>query len=179
MTNTSSNQLYNALIRLNRQMHRHAHREMPPKHGLHRGQIHLLFLISRNDGVIQRDLADIMDIRPSSLTEMLIKLEKDALIVRKQDEKDQRVMHIHLTENGKVAVDGFAEANDKLSASIFDCLTEAESGKMLELVEKISASLETMDGPDTGECHEGRKHPRGHHDHRHWDRHRFTYPDMS
>jgi DNA-binding MarR family transcriptional regulator len=171
MTNTGLNKLYNALNRLNRQMHRHAHRAMPPKHGLHRGQIHLLLLISRNDGVIQRDLADIMDIRPSSLTEMLIRLEKDALIVRKQDEKDQRVMHIHLTENGKSAVNGFVESNDKLSASIFGCLTEVESGKLLELVEKISTSLETMDGPDTGECHEGRKHPHGHLDHHHWNHH--------
>ena len=64
MSDTISNNLYNALQRLNRQMHRSRHRIMPPIEGLNRGQIRLLFLISKNDGIIQRDLAEMMDIRP-------------------------------------------------------------------------------------------------------------------
>lgn len=170
MADISTNELYNALRRLNRQMYRYAHQTMPPKEGLHRGQIHLLFLISRNDGVIQRDLAEILDIRPSSLTEMLVKLEQEAFVVRKQDEKDQRIMHIYLTENGKAAVNGFTEANTKLTSAIFNCLMEEEIEKMLELVRKISGNLEILDDPagDTG--HAIGRQPHGHH-HRHhrWD----------
>lgn len=38
MSDTISNNLYNALQRLNRQMHRSRHRIMPPIEGLNRGQ---------------------------------------------------------------------------------------------------------------------------------------------
>lgn len=170
MADSSSNELYNALKRLNRQMYRYAHQAMPPKAGLHRGQIHLLFLISRNDGVMQRDLADIMDIRPSSLTEMLVKLEQEAFVVRKQDEKDQRIMHIHLTEKGKAAVNGFTEANAKLTSAMFNCLTEEEIEKMLALVRKVGKNLEIFDDPASGTCHVSGRPPQGHpHRRRHWD----------
>lgn len=171
MSNT--NNLYDAIQRLNRLMHRHRHRMMPPKDGLHRGQIRLLFLILQNDGIIQRDLADIMDMRPSSLTEMLVNLEQNSLITRKQDEKDRRVIHVYLTDAGKAAVEGFAKSNDKLLESIFNCLTTEETEKMLELVNKINTSLEVMDGEDTlEEIEGGGHHCHGHANnrwHKHWE----------
>ena len=165
MSDTIFNNLFNALQSLNRQMHRHGHRMMPPKEGLHRGQIHLLLLISQNDGIIQRDLAERMDIRPSSLTEMLMNLEQNLLITRKQDEKDRRVIHVYLTEAGKTAIDGFVQANDKLSVSLFNCLTSEEIEKMLEMVNKINANLEAMDDADTVLGPEGKGFHHGHHCH--------------
>jgi DNA-binding MarR family transcriptional regulator len=41
------------------------------KSGRYHQQAHLLHLISQNDGANQRDLAEQMDVRPSSMTEML------------------------------------------------------------------------------------------------------------
>jgi DNA-binding MarR family transcriptional regulator len=163
MSDTTSNNLFNALQRLNRQIHRHSHRMMPPKEGLHRGQIHLLHLISQNDGIIQRDLAERMDMRPSSLTEMLINLEQNLLIERKQDEKDRRVTHVYLTDAGKIAIDGFSQENDKLSASLFNCLTAEEIEKMVEIVNKVNVNLEARDDSDTDEWHEGKRFHHGHH----------------
>ena len=171
MSETISDNLFNALRRLNRQMHRHGHRMMPPRSGLHRGQMHLLLLISQNDGIIQRDLAEQMDLRPSSLTEMLVNLEQNSLIVRKQDEKDRRVIHVYLTDAGKTSIEGFVQANDKLSASIFNCLTRSEIEKMLEIANKINANLEEMDdtessvGLEEEGVHHGRWRHNRHHNH--------------
>ncbi|AKL96518.1 transcriptional regulator [Clostridium aceticum] len=172
MCNTISNNLYNALQRLNRQMHRHKHRMMPPREGLHRGQIHLLFHISKNDGVIQRDLAELMDMRPSSLTEMLTHLEQNSLIERRQNEKDRRVIHVYLTDAGKTAVSGFVQDNDNLAASLFNCLTTEEMEKMLEIVTKINTNLEGMDSGDIKERCGGRRHHHGHREHKKC--HRFS-----
>ena len=149
MPETVSNNLYHALQRLNRYMRRSKHLVMPQKEGIHRGHIHLLFLISKNSGVIQRDLAEMIDMRPSSLTEKLIGLEKHSLIKREQDKKDRRVMHVYLTDEGKSVVDGFARVDDKLLSYIFNSLTEKEAEIMLELVNKINANLETIDNEDT------------------------------
>lgn len=175
MSDTISNNLYNAMQRLNRQMHRSRHRIMPPIEGLNRGQIRLLFLISKNDGIIQRDLADMMDIRPSSLTEMLSNLEAHSFILRKSDEKDRRVMHVYLTDTGRNAIDGFNQVNDKLSASIFNCLTTEETEKMLDMINKINENLEMINGTDTfGDCEKNMYH---HHCHGHKDHHKHLIED--
>lgn len=173
MSDTTSNNLYNALQRLNRQMHRSRHRIMPPIEGLNRGQIRLLFLISKNDGIIQRDLADMMDIRPSSLTEMLSNLEEHSFILRKSDEKDRRLMHVYLTDAGRNAIEGFNQVNDKLSASIFNCLTTEESEKMLEMVNKINENLEMTNGTDEAQhCEKNMHH---HHCHGHKNHHKHKH----
>jgi hypothetical protein len=48
-----------------------------------------------------------------------------------------------------------------LTTTIFNCLTAEEQTQMLTLVGKISASLDSMDGPDGREHHHGQRH--GHH----------------
>ncbi len=174
MSKTNLNDLYRALHRLNRQIHRTSHQESYRKGGLHHGQANLLLLIFQNDGASQRDLAEQLDVRPSSMTEMLTKLEQNGLIVRKQDDKDQRVMRIHLTEKGKEAAEEIAESKDALAESLFGALTEDEQEQMLNLTEKLCASLEAVEDSHGEEMHHGHgleHHCGHHHGHRHHEHH--------
>ena len=158
MNDKISTELYDALQKMNRYMHRSKHRSMKTKEGVHPGQMKLLSIISKNDGIIQRDLAEILDMRPSSLTEMVSNLEKNSLISRKQDENDRRVMHVYLTEEGKKIIENFKQAKDDLHDSVFNCLTLDEKEKMLEIVRKVNSSLESLDSSsensiiEQGEC---------------------------
>lgn len=145
MSDKISSELYDALQKLNRHIHRSRHREMMVKEGIHRGQMKLLLLISENDGIIQRDLAEMLDMRPSSLTEMLSNLEKNSLIRREQDENDRRVMHVYLSESGKELLDEIRKANSKLPDLVFNCLTIEDKEKMLEIVNKVNNNLEDLD----------------------------------
>ena len=145
MNDKISTELYDALQKMNRYMHRSKHRSMKRKEGVHPGQMKLLSIISKNDGIIQRDLAEILDMRPSSLTEMVSNLEKNSLISRKQDENDRRIMHVYLTEEGKKIIESFKQAKDDLHDSVFNCLTLDEKEKMLEIVRKVNSSLESLD----------------------------------
>lgn len=154
MAKTDLNKLYHALHRLNRQMHRTPHRDNHREFGLHRGQAHLLLLVLQNDGASQRDLAEQLDVRPSSMTEMLTKLEQGNLIARKQDDKDQRVMRIYLTEPGKEAAEKMAQNKDAYAESFFQALNEDEQEQLLVLIEKLCAGLET----DEDSHLEGRHH---------------------
>ena len=144
MENRNAVKLYTALHRLGRQLHRSAHR-LGHMEGQYREQSHLLLLIAENDGVIQRDLAVEMDVRPSSMTEMLAKMEQLGLIRREQDEKDQRVMHIFLTEQGKIAAEESKKSNAQLTERLFDGLSAEEMEEMLHLTEKLTAHLNAMD----------------------------------
>ncbi len=157
-----TNELYSALRRLNRQMYRVAHRKGRGKDGLYQGQESLLILILQNDGASQRDLAEQLDVRPSSMTEMLTKLKQHDLILRKQDETDQRVVHIHLTEAGRVLAESLAEGKDTFTKSFFCALTEEEQEQLFVLINKLCAGLEATE--DThGKIHH--KHGAAHHLH--------------
>lgn len=151
MQTTIANQLYHALSRLSRLMHRMEHRmahwEMRGWPRMHGGQAHLLSIISRKSGASQRELAEETDVRPSSMTEALLKLEAAGLITRQQDEKDQRVMRILLTEAGEnVLLQSNAVSLD-LATRLFNGLAPEEQAQMLSLVDKLNAGLEEMDQP--------------------------------
>lgn len=157
MSKIDLNDLYHTLHRLDRQMHRMDHRSEHEKGGLHHGQARLLLLAFQNDGASQGDLAFKLDVRPSSMTEMLTKLLKNNLIMRKQDERDQRVMHIYLTEEGKKEAIKITETENEYAKTFFQALTEDEQEQLFNLTQKLCLSLESYenqededfcDGPD-------------------------------
>lgn len=148
MQNQNVIQLYNTLNRLSRQMHRFSHRT-EHKRSLFFGQSKLLQLIAKNEGIIQRDLAEQMDMRPSSMTEALGRLEQLNLILRKRDEKDQRSMHIYLTNKGKEIVEDAVRSEEefmkKFTDIVFKEISEEEIEKMLAITSKLCKSLDTLD----------------------------------
>lgn len=129
-------------------MHRFSHRT-EHKRGLFFGQSKLLQLIAKNEGIIQRDLAEQMDMRPSSMTEALGRLEQLNLILRTRDEKDQRTMHIYLTNKGKEIVEDTVKSEEefmkKFTNIMFKEISEEEIEKMLEITSKLCKSLDTLD----------------------------------
>ena len=141
----NSYKLLIAMHRLGRQLHRAYHHEHAHHHNHYREQSHLLILIAENDGIMQRDLAEKMDVRPSSMTEMITKMENAGFITRQKDEKDQRIMHIFLTEKGKSSVEDSQKNDVMLTASLFQGLTDEEITEMLRLTEKLSAHLNTVE----------------------------------
>ena len=149
MQTTISTRLYRALSRLGRLIHRMEHRmahdETRGWRGVHRGHAHLLSIISGKQGASQRDLAEETDVRPSSMTETLLKMEAAGLITRRQDESDQRIMRIFPTETGEKLLLQSNDASFDLATRLFNGLTSEEQAQMLALIEKLSAGLEEMD----------------------------------
>lgn len=156
---TNTNQLYTTLHRLARQMHRFSHNM---EHGGHyREQSRLLRLIAENDGIIQRDLAVEMDVRPSSMTEMLIKMEQIGYINRRQDEKDQRIMHIFLTEEGKNTAEESKNTTDRFTETMFKSLSEEEISQFLALALKLCDNLDADANDKNMQEHHGHHHGLG------------------
>jgi DNA-binding MarR family transcriptional regulator len=148
MMDKVSSKILSAFIRLSRLVHRESHKHAHDMHDhrVHRGQGHLLSLIAENAGAKQSELSEILDIRPSSMTEMLVKLEQSGLIERRQDENDQRVLRIHLTENGEKALKASKAAILEMSGALFGSLTEEEQTQFLGIIDKLTANLEEKGG---------------------------------
>jgi DNA-binding MarR family transcriptional regulator len=80
--------------------HSRAHNFFAEK-GLHRGQHRILFMLWQKDGVTQKDIAGNLNLAPSSITDVLQRMEKSGFVERKIDEEDQRISRVYLTERGK------------------------------------------------------------------------------
>lgn len=73
------------------------------KYGIVKAQAQLLLLIKENDGCTQKDLATLVGIKYSSMSERLDKLEKSNYIERAIDEDNLKYKRIYITKEGKLA----------------------------------------------------------------------------
>lgn len=102
------------------------------------GQQRVLVILAKEDGLIQSQLAEILDIRPSSLAELMKKMEKQGDVIRKAEEQDKRIKRVFLTERGKQKAQRFNNDQD-MSEAFFAGLTDEEQQNFSEYLQKISA----------------------------------------
>lgn len=112
--------------------------------GIYPGQIPVLGMVSKKEGLSQKELAEILRIKPPTVTVSVQRLEKAGFLYKKPDEKDQRIARIYLTEKGKetkaralqrirenesVMLEGFSETEQ--------CLLRKFLKQILENIDKI------------------------------------------
>jgi DNA-binding MarR family transcriptional regulator len=154
----NSTDLFRKFSRVMWLMHRH-HQHSHSKHGPmgdpHRGQGRILALLKMQSQINQKDLAFLLDIRPQSLGELLVKLERGGYITRTPSENDHRVLDIKLTEEGLKAVN--TEEGKSHLDGLFDCFTADEQVALSEYLDRIIASMENEFGGNAADLdhHEG------------------------
>ena len=104
----------------------------------------LLACAADNPGVSSRELCELLDVRPSSLSEMLARAEADGLIIRNVDEGDRRIQRITLSEKGSRIIREMETARDRDAQKKTACLTEAEKKQFCELCDKLSSHIERL-----------------------------------
>lgn len=114
--------------------------------GLKPGQVGILFLLLRHDGMTGRELAKNMGITPPSMTVALQKLEKTGYVRKEFDENDQRMMHVFLTEDGKRCIEHIKNSANKTESLLYKGISEEEQKIMKELLLKMRNNL--MEGKE-------------------------------
>ncbi|MFC4770984.1 MarR family transcriptional regulator [Enterococcus hermanniensis] len=102
------------------------------------GQQRVLAILDKEDGLIQSQLAEILDIRPSSLAELMKKMEKSDDVRRQEEEQDRRIKRVYLTEKGKEKAKKLGSTGGDMSEAFFAGLTEEEQQQFSETLQKIS-----------------------------------------
>ncbi len=95
------------------------------------------------DGITSRELSRLLDLRPSSLSELMARAEEQGLLIRSADEEDRRVQHVTLTEAGREAVLRIRSVRDADAAKKTACFTESEKEAFVALCGKLSRHLES------------------------------------
>lgn len=77
------------------------HHHLLHKIGLHKGQPPILAMLWERDGLTQKEIAETLRLRPSTVTAVLKGMERAGLLKREPDPEDMRVSRVYLTEKGK------------------------------------------------------------------------------
>ena len=121
--------------------HRNKAQELLAEIELHTGQEFLLMSLYREDGCTQTKLAESMCVQPATLTKMLNRLEKNGLVVRRQDLDDQRVSRVHLTQEGQDIQNPIAQAWQTLDEASFANLSLEERVLLRRLLMQVYQNL--------------------------------------
>jgi DNA-binding MarR family transcriptional regulator len=116
-------------------------RLMPDK-DMHPGQARCIWAISTNDGITQRDLAELLHVSRPTVTAMLQRLERSGFVERSNDADDARLTRICLTPSGR-ELDGKLRAfhRDYINATI-GSMSEADRSQFVRLLGVLRANIE-------------------------------------
>ncbi|MCS7459724.1 MarR family transcriptional regulator [Paenibacillus doosanensis] len=85
--------------KLSKDLRIHMETELAPT--LTEGQLTVLELLSGRDRMKPSDFIEFLTTTPAAITTLLDRMEKAELISRERDEKDRRIVWVHVTEKGK------------------------------------------------------------------------------
>jgi DNA-binding MarR family transcriptional regulator len=108
----------------------------------------LMRILAEQDDLTAGAISEILDIRPSSVTELINKLEKRGLVEKKPDKGDKRVTRISLTKQGQEQINSRAHARDEYSEEIFESLSKSEQETLNQLLTKLQDGLGEADFGD-------------------------------
>lgn len=116
--------------------------ELLEKVGLYPGQPRVLHALWVNDGLSQKEIGRELNIKPSTVTVMINRMEKAGLVKRVQDKNDLRVSKIYLEQKGIDLKDEIKDIGRQVNEETFKGFSEEEKGIMTMFLNRISKNLE-------------------------------------
>jgi DNA-binding MarR family transcriptional regulator len=111
----------------------------------HRGQGRVLSILKIKNEISQKELGYLLDMRNTSLGELLNKLEQNGYIERSPSTEDRRTSVIRLTPEGKKTADKIDDATNEREQlnldKVFNCLNKKEQSNLNSYLERISTEL--------------------------------------
>ncbi len=117
------------------------------KGGRPSAQNRILLMLGESDGISQRDMTTLLQLRPQSVSETLGKLVAAGLVERRQSVRDKRIFNIFLTDEGRERLSELIEDRPDFAALFLSPLCDEEKQRLLELLGKLIGAA----GPDSDE----------------------------
>ena len=104
-------------------------------------QWRVLAYLSRMEGCLQRELADVVEVRPMTIGRMLERMQSMKLIVRRRDAIDRRAQRVYLTRRARLAVRRMRAIGRNCSREAVRGLSAAECRLLTELLTRVRTNL--------------------------------------
>ena len=127
--------------------------------GIYRGQPPIMGLLYQHDGMSQKEMASALNLSPATMTVTLKRMEKAGLVCREMDEHDQRILRVHLSEQGRQMWLKSADQIRCVTEELLEGFTPEEERQMREYLYRIARNMaravEKHGMSDPGDAFEG------------------------
>ena len=113
--------------------------------GLTRAQWSVMAHLSRNEGINQSALADILEIEPITLVHQLDRMEAAGWLERRLDPDDRRVRLLYLKELGRTILAKLQKLGIETKAEAVSGLPASEQDALIDSLTKIKTNLSARD----------------------------------
>jgi len=142
MNNINRDSLYYIFLEILR-LHYYRSHVLLEEIGVYHGQPPMLFILNKTDGQSQKELATILGVTPATITVMLKRMEKSNLVIRKQDDEDQRISRVYITEEGKEIANKANQVMNDIDKECFGNFTVEEKIILRRLLMQMRDNLST------------------------------------
>lgn len=109
--------------------------------GLTRSQWQTLAYLSKNEGIHQGGLAEILEIEPITLVRILDKLAERGLIERRQHPTDRRIWLLYMREEATPLLDVMREIGEATRGEAFDGVSNEQRDELFNILSTVKTNL--------------------------------------
>lgn len=122
------------------------------QHGLSQGRFTVLMILNRDPsrGMNPSDLARRAGVTRATMTGLLDGLENDDLVERRRHPIDRRMLTVHLTERGRMQLDGMLPDYFSRINGLMDGLGIPERRELSEMLRQVHGGIERIHTADNG-----------------------------
>lgn len=102
----------------------------------------MYFLDREEKPISQKELAQLMNIKDSTLARLGDRMERDHLIIRIESQEDKRVKYLELTEAGKSKLNELMPVGENFSDLLMEGLNESDLEIFHKVIDKMLTNIE-------------------------------------
>ena len=114
--------------------------------------------MGKNEEYSQKEIAQILGVKPPTVTVSIQRLEKMGMVCRKQDEHDKRITRIRLTDKGNEVIQKGLATMHETEKYLFRNFSETELCLMRRFFNQLLENINTMPGIVEEGCPLSEKH---------------------
>ena len=111
------------------------------RHGMTRAQWGVLLRLEREEGMMQAEMAESLEIQPISLARLLDRLCDQKLVERRPHPRDRRANRLYLTAKGRAILERLVPLGRQISGNVLASFNEAEAAALLKQLLRIKSNL--------------------------------------
>ena len=125
-------------------MRRSAYDQFMKPLGITRAQWWVLAHLSRHDGMMQTQLADVLEVGKASLGDVIESLEGGGWVQRRPDPADKRAKRVYLTKPAQTLIKRMTVMENEFNSQILEDLSHEEMTDLVRVLVKIKHAISRL-----------------------------------
>jgi DNA-binding MarR family transcriptional regulator len=111
------------------------------EHGMTRAQWGVLARLERQEGMMQAELAEALEIQPISLLRLVDRLCEQDLVERRPHPRDRRANRLYLTDKGRATLARLAPLGKEVIGDILAAMPEKDAAELLRTLREVRSNI--------------------------------------